>query len=68
MAATAFPPRRPGAPVPPRTTTTLSPRRQSAAAEDARRADRARMEEAAIEAGRWLRRTGRISLPIRPRR
>jgi hypothetical protein len=68
MTATAFPPRRPGAPVPPRRTTTLRPRRRSASEEDARRADRARMEEAAIEAGRWLRRTGRVSLPIRPRR
>jgi hypothetical protein len=28
----------------------------------------ARMEEAAIEAGRWLRRTGRVSLPVRIRR
>jgi hypothetical protein len=23
------------------------------------------MEEAAVEAGRWLRRTGRLSLPVR---
>jgi hypothetical protein len=25
------------------------------------------MEQAAIEAGRWLRRTGRVSLPVRTR-
>jgi hypothetical protein len=72
MTATAFPPRRPGGAggirVPRRHTTTLRPRRQAANEEDARRADRARMEEAAIEAGRWLRRTGRVSLPVRPRR
>jgi len=65
---TTFPPRRPGSPMPPdRPTTNLPPRRPSAEREDAR-GDLARMEEAAIEAGRWLRRTGRLSLPVRPRR
>ena len=54
--------------VSPRHTTTLRPRRQATNEEDVRRADRARMEEAAIEAGRWLRRTGRVSLPVRARR
>jgi hypothetical protein len=69
MNRTTFPPRRPGAPVPPRhATTNLPPRRQSTAREDAPRDELARMEEAAIEAGRWLRRTGRLSLPVRPRR
>ena len=29
------------------------------------REDAARMEARAIEAGRWLRRTGRVSLPVR---
>jgi len=52
---------------PDRPTTNLPPRRPSAEREDAR-GDLARMEEAAIEAGRWLRRTGRLSLPVRPRR
>jgi hypothetical protein len=33
-----------------------------------RRTDMARREAAAIEAGRWLRRTGRVSLPVRARR
>jgi hypothetical protein len=66
---TTFPPRRPGSPVSPdRPPTNLPPRRPAADREDARRGDLARMEEAAIEAGRWLRRTGRVSLPVRPRR
>ena len=72
MTTTAFPTRRRGGArgmrVAPRHTTTLRPRRQAANEEDVRRADRARMEEAAIEAGRWLRRTGRVSLPVRARR
>ncbi len=68
MTATAFPPRRPGSPLPPRRTANVPPRRPSAGEDDGRHADLARMEEAAIEAGRWLRRTGRVSLPVRPRR
>jgi hypothetical protein len=66
---TTFPPRRPGSPLSPgHKTTNLPPRRPSADREDARHGDLARMEEAALEAGRWLRRTGRVSLPVRPRR
>jgi len=65
MTATAFPPRRPGSSVPARRTAALSPRRLSSGSD---RADMARMEEAAIEAGRWLRRTGRVSVPVPPRR
>jgi hypothetical protein len=68
MTATTFPPRRPGTPVPPGRTTTLPARRPSAREDDRRRVELARMEEAALEAGRWLRRTGRFSLPVRPRR
>jgi hypothetical protein len=72
MTTTAFPTRRPGATggirVGPRPAATLRPRRQAANEEDVRRSERARMEEAAIEAGRWLRRTGRVSLPVRARR
>ena len=68
MTATTFPPRRPGTPVPPRRTTTFPARRPAGREDDARRAELARMEEAALEAGRWLRRTGRFSLPVRPRR
>ena len=67
MTATSFRPRRPGSPVPPRRTTTHPLRRASADAADTRRADLPRMEQAAIEAGRWLRRTGRVSLPVRTR-
>ncbi|HEY2319316.1 MAG TPA: hypothetical protein VGH67_13515 [Solirubrobacteraceae bacterium] len=69
MTATGFPPRRPGGAgrVPPRRTTTLRPRRRSAGGQDAGRADRARMEEAAVEAGRWLRRTGRHQTAAIPR-
>lgn len=68
MTATTFPPRRAGTPVPPRRTTTLPARRPFAREDDGRRAELARMEEAALEAGRWLRRTGRVSLPVRTRR
>jgi hypothetical protein len=65
--ASAFP-RRPGSATPPRrSTTTLPPRRPAAGREDARPTEMARMEDAAIEAGRWLRRTGRVSLPVRSR-
>ncbi len=65
MTATTFHPRRPGSPVPRRRTTTLPPRRPSTGEDDSRLAEMARMEAAAIEAGRWLRRTGRVSLPVR---
>jgi hypothetical protein len=62
-------PRRPGsATTPRRATTTLARRRPPAGREDAPHTEMARMEEAAIEAGRWLRRTGRVSLPVRIRR
>ncbi|HXD66788.1 MAG TPA: hypothetical protein VNV17_19345 [Solirubrobacteraceae bacterium] len=67
MTATSVRPRRPGSPRPPRRTTPHALRRPSADASDARRADLPRMEQAAIEAGRWLRRTGRVSLPVRTR-
>ena len=50
-------------------TTILRSRRLSPADGNPPSEDRARMEAAAIEAGRWLRRTGRVSLPVRtPRR
>jgi hypothetical protein len=66
-AASAFP-RRSGSVTPPRrSSTTLPPRRPAAGSEDARVTEMARMEKAAIEAGRWLRRTGRVSLPVRSR-
>jgi hypothetical protein len=67
MTATSERPRRPGSPVPRRRITTLPLRRPSADRADAQGDDRARMEQAAIEAGRWLRRTGRVSLPVRTR-
>lgn len=58
--------RRLGAPLPPRT----SPARPSKrlAEQSVRREEAARRETAAVEAGRWLRRTGRVSLPVRSRR
>jgi hypothetical protein len=62
----AFPPRRPGAPVSSRHAAGSFPRRRpSAESEESRTTELARMEAAAIEAGRWLRRTGRVSLPVR---
>ena len=70
MPATAtFPPRRPGAPVPARPIpSALSRRRPSPQGEVTRLAEAVRMEAAAMEAGRRLRRTGRVSLPVRTRR
>ncbi|HEY1711667.1 MAG TPA: hypothetical protein VGG07_02125 [Solirubrobacteraceae bacterium] len=63
-----FPPRRPGAPVPTRPSTpSLPPRRPSPQGEVARLAEAVRMEAAALEAGRRLRRSGRVSLPLRSR-
>jgi hypothetical protein len=56
--------RRPRGAVPSRHPTGPSPRRR----EDARSGEVARMEQAAIEAGRWLRQTGRLRLPVRTRR
>ncbi len=72
MTAATFPPRRPGdgrAPFPPRPAVGSRPRRRpSAEAAENRLVDMVRMEAAAIEAGRRLRRTGRVSLPVRTRR
>jgi hypothetical protein len=67
MTATSLRPRRPGSPVPRRRISTVPAWRPSKDGADAQRDDRARMEQAAIEAGRWLRRTGRVSLPVRTR-
>jgi hypothetical protein len=53
--------------VPRRRISTVPAWRPSKDGADAQRDDRARMEQAAIEAGRWLRRTGRVSLPVRTR-
>jgi hypothetical protein len=64
-----FGPRRPGAPVAPRPNTQgLPPRRLSPQGEVTRLAEAVRMEAAAFEAGRRLRRSGRVSLPVRARR
>ncbi len=59
-----FPPRRPGAPVPP-AASPLARRRPSAQSEVSRLAEAVRMEAAALEAGHRLRSTGRLSLPIK---
>jgi hypothetical protein len=64
-----FSPRRPGAPIPPRPSTGgLGPRRLSPQGEVTRLAEAVRMEAAALEAGRRLRRSRRVSLPVRARR
>ncbi len=61
-----FPPRRPGAPIPTRPSTpSLPPRRPSPQGEVTRLAEAVRMEAAAMEAGRQLRRSGRVRLPVR---
>jgi hypothetical protein len=53
----------------PRPAITTRPRRRRSLGEGgANRDEVARMEAAAIEAGRWLRRTGRVSLPVRSAR
>ena len=59
-----FPPRRPGAPVPP-AASTLARRRPSSQSEVTRLAEAVRMEAAALDAGPRLRGTGRLSLPIK---
>jgi hypothetical protein len=67
--SSTFGPRRPGAPVAPRPNTgSRSPRRLSPQGEVTRLAEAVRMEAAAFEAGRRLRRSGRVSLPVRARR
>jgi hypothetical protein len=62
----AFPPRRPGDPASSRPAVGGFPRRRpSAESDESQPTEMVRMEAAAIEAGRWLRRTGRVSLPVR---
>jgi hypothetical protein len=64
-----FAPRRPGAPRTPWPSAgRLSARRLSPQGEVTRLAEAVRMEAAALEAGRRLRRSGRVSLPVRTRR